>query len=55
MTKGIAELLPNDTVQRINAWDPYKYSRSGTFIDAGTSITPFYQYSSSESLNVIAL
>ncbi len=41
LTKGIADLLPNDTVQLTKAWDSYKYNGSGTFIAAGTGITPF--------------
>src|SRR5690606_3525112 len=41
LTKGISELLENDTVQLSKAWDSYKYDGSGTFIAAGTGITPF--------------
>lgn len=41
LTKGIAELLPNDTVLLSKAWDSYKYNGNGTFIAAGTGITPF--------------
>ncbi|HLV39328.1 hypothetical protein [Xanthomarina sp.] len=41
LTKGIAELLPNDTIQLSKAWDSYKYNGSGTFIAAGTGITSF--------------
>tara|TARA_R110002124_G_scaffold5301_2_gene33262 strand:- start:14491 stop:15180 length:690 start_codon:yes stop_codon:yes gene_type:complete len=41
LTKGISELLANDTIQISKAWDSYKYNGSGTFIAAGTGITPF--------------
>jgi NAD(P)H-flavin reductase len=41
LTKGISELLPNDIVQLSKAWDSYTYKGSGTFIAAGTGITPF--------------
>lgn len=41
LTKGISELSKNDTIQLSKAWDSYKYDGSGTFIAAGTGITPF--------------
>ncbi|WOD43202.1 hypothetical protein [Hwangdonia lutea] len=41
LTKGIAELLPNDIVQLSKAWNSYEYIGRGTFIAAGTGITPF--------------
>lgn len=41
LTKGIAELLPNDTVQLSRSWDSFKYNGSGTFIAAGSGITAF--------------
>ncbi|AVI49730.1 hypothetical protein C5O00_00545 [Pukyongia salina] len=41
LSKGIAQLVPNDTIQLSNAWDVYTYNGCGTFIAAGTGITPF--------------
>lgn len=41
LTQGIAKLQPNDIVQLSYAWDSYSYKGSGTFIAAGTGITPF--------------
>jgi ferredoxin-NADP reductase len=41
LTQGIALLQPNDIVQLSFAWDSYAYKGSGTFIAAGTGITPF--------------
>lgn len=41
LTKGVSQLVKNDTVQLSKAWDSYKYDGSGTFIAAGTGITPF--------------
>ena len=41
LTQGIAKLRPNDMVQLSYAWDSYSYKGSGTFIAAGTGITPF--------------
>lgn len=41
LTQGIAKLQPNDIVQLSFAWDSYSYKGSGTFIAAGTGITPF--------------
>lgn len=41
LTKGIAQLKPNDIIQLSSAWDVYTYNGSGTFIAAGTGITPF--------------
>lgn len=41
LTQGIAKLQPNDIVQLSMAWDSYAYKGSGTFIAAGTGITPF--------------
>lgn len=41
LTQGIADLKPNDIVQLSFAWDSYSYKGKGTFIAAGTGITPF--------------
>lgn len=41
LTQGIAKLQPNDIVQLSFAWDSYAYKGGGTFIAAGTGITPF--------------
>lgn len=42
LTQGISELQTNDIVQLSYAWDSYSYKGSGTFIAAGTGITPFF-------------
>lgn len=41
LTQGIAALQPKDIVHLSYAWDSYSYKGSGTFIAAGTGITPF--------------
>lgn len=42
LTQGIAKLQPGDTIQLSSAWDSYFYKGKGTFIAAGTGITPFF-------------
>lgn len=41
LTQGIAKLQFNEIVQLSFAWDSYTYQGGGTFIAAGTGITPF--------------
>lgn len=51
LTRGIAKLQANDVVQLSYAWDSYSYKGSGTFIAAGTGITPFLSIFKSMSNN----
>ena len=55
LTQGIAQLKSNDIVQLSPAWDSYSYQGSGTFIAAGTGITPFLPIFKSMSENGIDL